>query len=240
MDNWRIGVTASEVHAKTLTSGKPQTGRSGKFPRSAGETLSPRTVRPAKGKRLNGGGQILTTRVGLQFPRELPFEVWEEAGPKLFRIVDSSAWCLGDWLVYGQDKYDDRYRRAIDEAGLDYQTLRNYAWIARKFAISRRRENLSFQHHAEVASLDDAAQDMWLDRAVEFGWSRNQLRKQVRCSRGAASLTAGTSVISALRVDRASAEMWQKAADVASTELRQWIVATLDRAASEEIHREQD
>jgi hypothetical protein len=164
--------------------------------------------------------------------------VWEEAGPKLFRIVDSSAWCLGDWLVYGQDKYDDRYRTAIDEAGLDYQTLRNYAWIARKFEISRRRENLSFQHHAEVASLDDATQDMWLARAEEFGWSRNQLRKQVRFSRGAAGLTGGTSVISALRVDRASAEMWQKAADVASTELRQWIVATLDRAASEAIDRD--
>src|SRR4051812_29285733 len=64
--------------------------------------------------------QIMPTRVGLQLPDELPYDVWEAAGQKIFRIVDSSAWCLGDWLVYGQDKYDDRYRRAVEAAGLDY------------------------------------------------------------------------------------------------------------------------
>lgn len=159
--------------------------------------------------------------------------MWQDAGPKLFRIVDSSAWCLGDWLVYGQDRYDDRYRVAIDDAGLDYQTLRNYAWIARKFDISRRRDKLSFQHHAEVASLDPELQDVWLDRAEEYGWSRNQLRRQLRSAREADGLACRMSTIPALRVEQASAELWYRAADQTSTELREWIVATLDRAASE-------
>ena len=39
-----------------------------------------------------------------------------------------------------------------------------------------------------------------------------------------------------MRVDQASAELWHKAADLNSTELREWIVATLDRAACEALN----
>ena len=77
--------------------------------------------------------QILVTRVGLQMPADLPYEDWENAGGKLARISDTSAWCLGDWIVHGQERFRDRYRCAVKNAGLDYQTLRNYAWVARKF-----------------------------------------------------------------------------------------------------------
>ena len=41
---------------------------------------------------------------------------------------------------------------------LDYQTLRNYAWVARRFAMSRRRDTLSFGHHAEVPALPEPEQ----------------------------------------------------------------------------------
>src|SRR5262245_53861054 len=89
--------------------------------------------------RVNRRRQILTTRVGLEFPTGLSFDAWAQAGRKIVQFIDSSAWYLGDWLVYGQDRYDDRYRLALHRAGLDYQTLRNYAWVVRRFDISRRR-----------------------------------------------------------------------------------------------------
>ena len=108
-------------------------------------------------------------------PREGRFGFWG-------RIADSSAWCLGDWLIYGQHLYADRYRHAVAMAGLDYQTLRNYAWIARKFEPARRRAGLAFQHHVEVAALPPQVQDHWLDLAENFRWSRNELRKQIRDS----------------------------------------------------------
>lgn len=73
--------------------------------------------------------QILVTRVGLKLSADLTFEHWEQAGPKLFRIADLSAWRLGDWLVFGEYQYKDRYRRAIEVAGIDYKTLRNYACV---------------------------------------------------------------------------------------------------------------
>jgi len=65
---------------------------------------------------------------------------------------------------------------------LDYGTLRNYAWVARRFALSRRRDMLSFGHHAEVAAMPEAEQEYWLGKAEELSWSRNQLRREVRAS----------------------------------------------------------
>ena len=103
-------------------------------------------------------------------------------GQQLSQVAAPSAWSLGDWLIYGETFYNGRYHDAIEQTSLDYQTLRNYAWVARRFQLSRRRDGLSFGHHAEVASLPEPEQDFWLRKAEEFGWSRNQMRRVVRAS----------------------------------------------------------
>jgi hypothetical protein len=181
----------------------------------------------------DGGDRILATMVGLTIPLGLPFEKWEEAGPKLFRIADSSAWCIGDWLVYGQDTYQERYRHALASAGLEYQTLRNYAWVARAYEMPRRHGALSFQHHAELASLTPAEQDMWLDRAEKHGWSRNQLRRHVRESRGVSGGgETGRSMLPAIRTTGERLAQWRRAAGELGTELDAWIISTLDDAAA--------
>jgi hypothetical protein len=121
-------------------------------------------------------------RAGLDLPQRLPFNRWLTIGNFLSTVHTSSAWCLGDWLLYGEETYPGRYRDAIEQTSLDYQTLRNYAWVARHFPISRRRDALSFGHHAEVASRPASEQDFWLRKAEELGWSRNRLRREVRSS----------------------------------------------------------
>src|SRR5690349_4503617 len=103
---------------------------------------------------------ILTTRTGLLLPAGLTFDEWASAGVRLSRLVDAFAWCIGDWLVYGRNRYENRYVEALAAVPLDYQTLRNYAWVARKVEQPRRRACLSFQHHAEVASLPPAEQEL--------------------------------------------------------------------------------
>lgn len=127
-------------------------------------------------------GHIVVPRLGLVFPRHLPFEAWLGVGSQLAAVAASSAWCLGDWLVYGQAAYGSRYRDAAERTGLDYQTLRNYAWVAGRFELSRRRDTLSFGHHAEVAALPAPEQDFWLRKAEESGWSTRRLREEVRAS----------------------------------------------------------
>jgi hypothetical protein len=96
---------------------------------------------------------------GLQLPRQISFDKWVGMGRQLSGICSSSAWCLGDWLVYGEAAFNGRYRDAIEMTSLHYQTLRNYAWVARGFSLSRRRDTLSFGRHTEVAALPESEQD---------------------------------------------------------------------------------
>jgi hypothetical protein len=148
----------------------------------------------------------------------------------MFVIADSSAWWLGDWLIYGKSNYPDRYKRAIAETSLDYQTLRNYAWVAGKIAVARRREGLSFQHHAEVAGLPEAEQEQWLNQAEREVWTRNELRRQIRAQQR--EVTGGSEVaVVQMSVHPERQDRWQRAADCAQLELLDWIVRTLDMAA---------
>lgn len=127
------------------------------------------------------GSQATVRKSGMIFPENLPERSWERIGSNLRELVNSSAWWLADWLIYGETTYGwRRYKEAIERTGLDYQTLRNYAWVARRFEHHRRRDSLSFAHHAEVTRLSPPEQDYWLRKAEQQKWSRNELRRAVR------------------------------------------------------------
>lgn len=176
--------------------------------------------------------QVLATRLGLRFAGALSFEGWERAGEQISRIVSSSAWCLGDWIVVGQSRFTDRYKQVIDAVGLDYQTVRNYAWVARRFEMSRRRDTLSFQHHAEVASLPPGEQDHWLDRAEDLGWSRNRLRQEIRNKRSVgAGDAAKASTLPRIVVTSERIARWRASAEQMQMSLESWIITELDMAA---------
>ncbi|WKX71559.1 LmbU family transcriptional regulator [Streptomyces sp. XD-27] len=129
------------------------------------------------------GEQAQVQKTGMTFSRSLSERSWERIGSSLRELTNSSAWWLGDWLIFGEATYGwRRYREAIERTGLDYQTLRNYAWVARRFEHHRRRDGLSFAHHAEVTRLSPPEQDYWLRKAEQQKWSRNELRKAVRAS----------------------------------------------------------
>jgi hypothetical protein len=201
------------------------------------QLLADRRVAP-QGHRATGrqhGDQILTTKVGLRFPANVTFDSWQRAGVQISRIVDSFAWCLGDWLVHGQQRYTDRYRKAVGAIGLDYQTLRNYASVARRVELPRRRSALSFQHHAEVAALPDTEQEIWLSRAEEGGWSRNQLRQHLQAARRDRATETMTATLPKIFVHKEKMAKWRMAADRSSSQFENWVTTALDRAAAQEL-----
>jgi len=180
--------------------------------------------------------QVLMTRVGLRIPANLSFEDWEQAGRHLSGLVDSSSWCLGDWLVYGKAHYAERYVWAIRAAGLQYQTLRNYAWVSRRFELRRRRAALSFQHHAEVASLPTEEQDAWLDRAEEGVWTTKRLRVQIRDDRSDDNeKSEQDDARRRIEVPGRHLAWWRKAAIQSGVDFDSWILDTLDRAAKDAL-----
>lgn len=149
---------------------------------SAGLRAAPRLPAVSRSAVAGPGDGVMVTRNGLQLPRQLRFERWLGVGRELAAVSTSAAWCLGDWLAFGEKAYPGRYRHAIEQTSLDYQTLRNYAWVARRFAMSRRRDTLTLGHHAEVAALPEPEQDFWLRKAEDHRWPVKQLRLQVRAS----------------------------------------------------------
>jgi hypothetical protein len=116
----------------------------------------------------------------LVLPPGLPYEAWMEVWNTLISMERSISWWLGDALNYGEHAYGEKYAQAIEATGLSYQTLANCAYVAGAVEVSRRRENLSFSHHAEVAALEPEKQEVWLDTAESKDWTRSDLRRTLR------------------------------------------------------------
>jgi hypothetical protein len=74
---------------------------------------------------------VTLQKSGMLFARGVGFTKWEAIGRQLFSVNDSITWWIADWLVYGEKTFQGRYREAIQRTSLNYQTLRNYVWVAR-------------------------------------------------------------------------------------------------------------
>jgi hypothetical protein len=114
---------------------------------------------------------------------ELPVDEWVAQGRRLGAISRGVGWWIGDWLRYGNERFGERYVRAARITGYDVQTLMNMVYVASRFEGSRRREGLSFSHHAEVAALEPEARDRWLAHAETEGLSVRCLREELRQER---------------------------------------------------------
>ena len=103
---------------------------------------------------------------------------WIVAGEVLLEIDQARQWWLGDW--FNACKSGDG-REACDLIGINYKTARNCGNVSRKIKLSRRRGNLSYTHHAEVAFIDEEAmQDDLLTWAAKERASTKALRAKVR------------------------------------------------------------
>jgi signal transduction histidine kinase len=96
---------------------------------------------------------------------ELELSEWIQQGRRLGALGRATNWWLGDWVRYGNARYGERYDIASRITGYEVQSLMNMAYVASRFEISRRRETLSWSHHAELAALTPEEQELWLDRA---------------------------------------------------------------------------
>jgi hypothetical protein len=96
-------------------------------------------------------------------------KTWQEIGHKLALAERSVAWWIGDWWICGDHRYGARARQCESWDLLRLETCMNYGSVCRAFPPSRRREALSFSHHAAVASLPAADADRLLDRCEKEG-----------------------------------------------------------------------
>jgi hypothetical protein len=115
--------------------------------------------------------------------RDLHHGEWTAIGKRLGGLVRCSQWWIGDWVRYGSARWGERYIVAARITGYDVDSLRNMVWISSRFHPSRRRNDLTWSHHASLATLEPDEQDVWLDRAIEERLSVADLRIELRAAR---------------------------------------------------------
>lgn len=132
----------------------------------------------------NGERPVAMNPVAWVARGELDLAEWVAYGRRIGVSGRSSGWWIGDWLRYGNARFGERYSRASKTTGYDPQTLMNMVYVASRYGVERRRERLSWSHHAELAALDQEEQDRWLTLAEQERWSLSDLRVACRNSRG--------------------------------------------------------
>lgn len=136
---------------------------------------------------------VTITETGLTFDGDLSFEQWTDIGRKVGRVTRTSLFLVGDWLVYGQNRWNNgqrfekmpeeqrqQYLAAMKDTGLEMRTLQNAAYVARNVPYDQRRPHLTFEHHYTVAKVKDEGQrEDWLKKADKLGLSTRRLRKSI-------------------------------------------------------------
>jgi hypothetical protein len=145
------------------------------------EAARVRQRRTARSARPSGG----LTYVAWTPPGDIDLAEWSAVGRRFGEIGRCSQWWLGDWIQYGNERFGERYTRAVKLTGYDVQSLMNMVYVASRFEISRRREGLSWSHHSALAALELDDQEHWLDRASAERLSVADLRAELRSARRA-------------------------------------------------------
>lgn len=117
---------------------------------------------------------------GLHLPPDLPWDRYVAIGGWLRHLDDMRNWLIGDWLIYGEHTYGDKYVQAAEILDLAPQTCMNLRSVAARVPPQRRRLTVKHSHHAEVAALPPNDQRHLLKRAETESLSKMELRKIVR------------------------------------------------------------
>lgn len=131
-------------------------------------------------------GCYTLTATGLNIQGHPTYDEHQGVGDFIQRAHHASGFWLADWLRYGESRRDwqERLDQAVDSTGLTEKTLRNVRAVG-AIPASRRRDDVEFGLHAEVAGMSDKAQAYWLRKAAEGQWDRRELRLQIRSARRA-------------------------------------------------------
>ena len=118
-------------------------------------------------------------KTSLELNENITIDQWLKVGETLKTMHQCILFWLGDWLMFGEKNYGEMYSQALDVTEYTYGTLRNAVWVCSKIEKSRRLDNLSFSHHAEVAKLDEAEQVKYLKEALKKNLSTKDLRSLI-------------------------------------------------------------
>lgn len=135
--------------------------------------------------------------LGLLFEGDLNFDQWSDVGQQLGRVARTSLFWIGDWLNYGQDRWNggqrfqkmpdeqrERFEQAMRLTGLELSTLHGAAHVSRRIPLDLRSPQLSFEHHRLISRVRDEDQRRdWIRKTEGSKLTTRRLRKSINGER---------------------------------------------------------
>lgn len=125
--------------------------------------------------------------VDLTTPAPTPWSgtiaAWSEEVARTNAAVANVQFYFGDLINQGIAAFGEvaAFAQATVVAGCKPETLRFYAWVAKKVPKARRVKELTFNHHRAVAALSPVCQATLLARAVEEDLSVKEVQQIAVC-----------------------------------------------------------
>lgn len=185
----------------------------------------------------NPAANINVSELGVKFSESVSIEEWEKFGEQIGRLVNSSQFIIGDWLNFGREKWDrNEFKKRVEIAevktGLDPDTLKVYACLARRVPFENRNPKCSFQLHRIVAKLEPTEQSKWLNIAEKKAMTGKRLR---------ASIVAGKPLSVEEFVPKRTSENLHSYDDCLGFvhDIRRWFARNRERGVFDEMDVEQ-
>jgi len=131
-------------------------------------------------RQMERAGAISSTHLDLSGQPDLDIARCEAIARFLGDLHDMSKWCIADLMLQAEYRFGEAAFQIAAATKRSPGTLANWCRVASRIPASRRRGELSFSAHAEVAALELDEQRDLLDRAVAEGWSSHEMRQAVK------------------------------------------------------------
>jgi hypothetical protein len=132
---------------------------------------------------LEAAGLLTATGLNREKLPDLSYDQLTSLVSFFTHLGEVSLWGLYDTLLVIEMSHSDLVEQAAEITGRQPQTIENNLSIARRVPRSRRRRELHFSTHAEVASLEPNQQKHWLKVAVEERLTKTELRSRIQAQR---------------------------------------------------------
>ena len=121
-------------------------------------------------------GAFSISMTGLQIEGRVTQDEWWAFFEGVRKIESAIQFIIGDLASYGESTFQISYEDIAEKTGYTQETVENYAYVARNVPQHLRNNELSFNHHYLVASLDsDDLKQRWLSTAKEHDLSVRNL-----------------------------------------------------------------
>ncbi len=115
------------------------------------------------------GERALFIRQGISWDEWV--SVWQTAEG----MHQSSSFYIGDALLAGMREFGEKFAQVVDPKYVNQQ--RGAMWVCSRIEPERRRANLSYSLHRELAALEPDEQDRWLALAEAGSWTVKRLKE---------------------------------------------------------------